>query len=409
MKKSTIVKIVLLALVAVFAFTLVACGGGNTGDNGSGEKITIYLDPNGGDLGDQADEIQVVVGENIGKLPTPTRGGYKFLGWYEDGNERWEIDRKTKAEYDMDAVALWEPLGELVTVEFLVNDSGASLNSDTPYVEVVKGQKISTVLKILPTASRADYNFKGWKDISTGAIVTATTQVNSDIVISPIWEKIVYCLDGTENHGWNAWQEATEATCTSPAQSSRSCGVCGHIEYNVTQEALGHRYGDFSMTTSESGSLVRTQECTECGDKNTEPLNNITYTDFNTPVVDGEIMTGGQYGPTNLVDGDWKYGTFCGKGTGAVTVTLKSKDTNGVYVDVFCVAGAGSATYTVSVTYANGETKDLGLGAFGGNRSESAVKSFEIGAEIVQIVINMPSPSNGMDFWAEIAALTVKN
>lgn len=404
MKKSTFIKVLCLALVSLFAFSLVACGGAGTGNNNA-NKIAIYLDPNGGTL-DGDDVIYVNEGEAIGKLPTPVRGGYTFLGWFEDGNERWEVDRRTKAEYEMEIVALWEAKGDLVTVEFTTGPD-EELNGDVSYVEIVEGERINSVLSKLPTATRPDYKFKGWKDAS-GNTVTVTSKVERDLVLSPIWEKIVYCLDNTENHAWNAWQEATEATCTAPAQSSRSCGVCGHIEYNVTQEALGHKYGDFAMTTSESGSLVRSQECTECGDKNTEPLNNITYTDFNTPVVDGEIMTGGQYGPTNLVDGDWKYGTFCGRGTGAVTVTLKSKDTNGVYVDVFCVAGAGSATYTVSVTYANGDTVDLGLGAFGGNRNESAVKSFDIGREVVQIVVNMPSPSNGMDFWAEIAALTVK-
>ena len=211
MKKSTLIKVLCIVLATLFALSLVACGG-NTEDEG--EKVTVYFDPNGGTLEEGVpDEIQVTVGEKIGRLPTPVRPGYEFLGWYEDGNERWEITRKDEVEAEMELVALWSPLGDLVTVEFTVA-SGETLNGDVLYVDIVKGQRINSALQTLPTASKDDYIFKGWKDAS-GNTVTVTTKVDGDLVLSPVWERIVYCLDGTENHVWNAWQEATEANQTS--------------------------------------------------------------------------------------------------------------------------------------------------------------------------------------------------
>ena len=115
----------------------------------------------------------------------------------------------------------------------------------------------------------------------------------------------------------------------------------------------------------------------------------------------------GTYSVANIVDGDFKTGTFCGKGTGALTVTLTAKDAEGVYVDVFCVSGSGGATYTVSAIYADGTRADIGPGAFGGPREDSATKSFEINAVVVSLIVTMPSPSNGSDYWAEIAACVV--
>ena len=49
---------------------------------------TVTLDPNGGTV--DVSEIECTVGEKYGELPTPTRDGYSFLGWFdakEDGNQ----------------------------------------------------------------------------------------------------------------------------------------------------------------------------------------------------------------------------------------------------------------------------------------------------------------------------------
>lgn len=398
MKRNTLIKVVLLVLVSIFALSLVACTGGGNDDV---EKVTIYLDPNGGTLKEsEADEFEIAIGESIGKLPTPTRGGYEFLGWFEDGNERWEVDRRTKAEYDMEIVALWQPLGDLVTVEFTVGPN-EELVGDVSFLEIVKDQRISTVISKLPTATRPDYLFKGWKD-NKGNTVSLTTKVEGDLVLSPIWERIVYCLDGTENHPWNAWQEATEATCTSPAQSSRVCGVCGHTEYNVTQEALGHKFGSWAIASTDNG-LVRSRVCYECDEKEADPLKNIAYQSFKTPIVDGDCW-GGDKG-ANLFDNTYNDKPIAGKGTGALTVTIEAKEAT--YIDIIAVTGYGSAAYNVVVFFDDGTQQDLGVGAFGSG--EGATKSFDVGRVVTKIVVTQPSPSNGTDYWSEIAILVVPN
>lgn len=395
MKRNTLFKVILLVLVSLFVVSLAACTGGSDDT----EKVTIYLDPNGGTLPEgTADEFEVAIGESIGKLPTPTRGGYEFLGWYEDGNERWEVDRRTKAEYEMEIVALWAPKGDLVTVEFTVGPD-EELLGDVLFLEIVKGQRVSTVISKLPTATRPDYKFKGWKDAS-GNSVSLTTQVNGDLVLSPVWERIIYCLDGTENHPWNAWQEATEATCTTPAQSSRVCGVCGHTEYNVTQEALGHKFGNWTIATTDSG-MVRSRICVECDEKEADPLENIAYGSFKTPVIDGDCW-GGDKG-ANLFDNNYSDKPIAAKGTGALTVTIEAKEAT--YVDIIAVTGYGSAAYNVVVFFDDGTQKDLGVGAFGSG--DSATKPFNVGKAVTKIVITQPSPSNGSDYWSEIAILVV--
>ena len=409
MKKSTLLKIISMVLTAVLVLSFASCfsfGGGDDTSEDDANKVTLYLDPNGGELPEgQSDEIKVTIGEKIGKLPTPTRPGYKFLGWFEDGDERYEIDRKTEAEdYDMDIVALWEAAGTLYSVEFTVA-TDETFVGDKDYYEIVEGQKISSILDSLPTAERADYKFIGWQDQNKNT-VTKGTVVEGDLVLSPKWEKIIYCLDGTENHPWNAWQESAEATCTEPAQSSRVCGACGHTEYNVTQEALGHKYGDYELTVSESGSLLRARTCATCEYIEKNPLKNITYDSFNVPTI-----TGGVYGSDragSLIDGVYNAphtSTVAPNGTGAVSLTLTAKDANGVYIDIFCMTGNGSSQYKVTVTYTDGTSKEIGIGSFGSGAA--ATKAFTVENTVVKIVVHMETPANGTDSLQEMSACLI--
>jgi uncharacterized repeat protein (TIGR02543 family) len=410
MKKSTLLKIISMVLIAATVLSFASCfnfGGGNsnTATEDDSEKATVYLDPNGGKLPeDQSDELKVTIGENFPKLPEPTRLGYNFLGWFEDGDEKYEVSRRTRVDKYHDGVelvALWEAAGTIYSVEFSLLPDEIFLG-DNDYFEVVGGQKISSILDSLPAAEKDGYKFNGWKDQNNNTVTKATT-ITGDLVLTPKWTSIVYCLDGTENHQWNAWQESSEATCTDPAQSSRLCSVCGHTEYNITQEALGHKFGNWAITNSENG-LVRSRICVECDEKEADPLNNIAYDSFKTPVVDGDIW-GTAPGP-NLFDKDYEMNntkSFAGKGTGAIVVTTEAKEST--YVDIIAVTGYGSSAYNVVVTFDDGTEKDLGLGSFGSG--DGATKPFNVGANITKIVVTMPTCSIGSDYWVELSILVV--
>lgn len=198
--------------------------------------VTIYLDANGGQLGEGvADELPIELDTEIGELPTPMRDGYTFLGWYEDGNERWEVDRRTKAEYDMEAVALWE--ANEYTVTFNVESYSTLVG--VSYINIPYGQSASSINKSMPTATREDYVFMGWQD-ENGNEFTKFTIVDCDIALTPIWKLEGVCIDGTENHQWLSWQVTSEPTCTEAGMVSRICMACGETETKQTGAPLGH-------------------------------------------------------------------------------------------------------------------------------------------------------------------------
>ncbi len=367
-----------------------------------GPTVTITLDVDGGTLPEGAvSEWEAVVGTKFGaSLPTPTRPGYTFKGWFEDGDERYDITKKSEVEdYDMYIVALWEAKGEMVMIEFSLGSEETLEAGVEPYFEMVSGERISSFISKLPTAEKSGFKFDYWQD-ANGTKITVTSIITKDTVLTPVWKRVLLCSDGTENHQWNAWQQASEATCTEPAQETRTCNVCGATDYNVTQEAKGHKFGTWATTVTENG-IVRSRVCVECEEKEADPLTNIAFDAFNTPVVDGSGW--GTAKGANLFDGNYTDTPMCGDGTGAFTVIVEAKEA--VWVDIFAVTGQGSAAYTVTVFYADGTSKELPPGSFGSG--ETATKAFTIEAMVTKFVVTMPNPSNGTDFWSEISILVV--
>lgn len=83
--KKTLTILLTLALVAVFAFALVACNdkGNNNGGNTIPAEYTITFDSKGGS---EVAPIKAEAGAQIQAPANPTRNGFEFLGWFESSD-----------------------------------------------------------------------------------------------------------------------------------------------------------------------------------------------------------------------------------------------------------------------------------------------------------------------------------
>lgn len=186
--------------------------------------------------------------------------------------------------------------------------------------------------------------------------------------------------------GWNAYEECTR---------------CDYTSY-VEILAKGHNYDAWTAIV-KGNDVVRSRTCDSCDDKEIEPLKNIAYDTFKTPVIDGEVWGSSQ----SLFDKDYEMNNtkaFTGKGTTGIVVTTEAKEAT--YVDMIAMTGYGTSIYNVVVTYEDGTTKDLGLGSFGSG--DGATKMFNVGAKITKIVITMDSCSVGSDYWIELSILVLE-
>ena len=109
---------------------------------------TLTLDPAGGSV--TPTTMQVSNGEAIGTLPTPTREGFIFDGWYVDGVE---INSGDIWSYSTDKTAIAQWI-EIFTLTLDANGGSVSQNA----IDVINGQSIGT----LPTPTRSGYRFAGW-------------------------------------------------------------------------------------------------------------------------------------------------------------------------------------------------------------------------------------------------------
>ena len=98
----------------------------------------------------------------------PTRDGYKFKGWEYEGNIISASDAWTIAQ-DVTLTAKW---AKVCTITLNVN--GGTLTESTT-ITVVIGEAYT-----LPSPTRTDYNFVGWKNGSTKVALTGVWTIEAD-------------------------------------------------------------------------------------------------------------------------------------------------------------------------------------------------------------------------------------
>ena len=131
------------------------------------KTYTVTLNPNGGSVSPTTKTV--TYGQAYGALPTPTRSGYIFDGWWttkDSGGKQVKADTVCYATGNYTLCARWS---QGVTVSFNPNGGTCSTGSKT----VTYGQAYGT----LPVPKRLGYTFAGWWTVKDagGKKVTAST------------------------------------------------------------------------------------------------------------------------------------------------------------------------------------------------------------------------------------------
>ncbi|HMM06639.1 MAG TPA: InlB B-repeat-containing protein [Clostridiales bacterium] len=147
-------------------------------------KFTIYFDANGGNC--TTPSKTVVYSSTYGPLPTPTRAGYAFIGWYSASGELVSSSSPVQVTGDATVYAHWVTSG--YTVYFDAGGGSCSPSSKTVDYNSAYGT--------LPTPTRTGYTFAGWYT-STGMRVTSTSIVANaaDITLTAKWNILYYSIN----------------------------------------------------------------------------------------------------------------------------------------------------------------------------------------------------------------------
>lgn len=157
-------------------------------------KGVVSFNANGGSVETLSKTVNS--GEAYGTLPTPTRTGYNFTGWYTALSGGTEVTPETVFSGSEDVVlyARWSLI--YYTVHFNANGGTVSKTYKIAYY----GKPIET----LPTPTRAYYTFDGWyTEASGGTLVTSDTFFNrvEDITLYAHWNLITSTVSFNANGG----------------------------------------------------------------------------------------------------------------------------------------------------------------------------------------------------------------
>jgi len=158
-RNSKALLIVLIMIMCVASMFLVSCG----------KKYTVTL--NGSDL----DPVQVAENETY-NLPTPTKTGYEFVGWYQTEDFSGDALTTITVTADTTVFAKWE---KVYAINLMLD--GGQLSSSTIYVK--DGANIYNAVKdLVPTKENAQ--FDAWMMTSTTALNDVQTIKGADVTLT---------------------------------------------------------------------------------------------------------------------------------------------------------------------------------------------------------------------------------
>lgn len=147
------------------------------------KRVSVGFDVNGGELTSGLVKF-VTYGSAYGTLPTPTRTGYTFDGWYTSamGGSQVTAASVVAVRFDHTLYAHWT--GGNITVTFNANGGTVSPSSKTVRLGDCYGS--------LPFASKTGYYFWGWYTAADGGTeVTPNDRPSAAITLYAHWYEYV--------------------------------------------------------------------------------------------------------------------------------------------------------------------------------------------------------------------------
>ena len=147
------------------------------------KTYTVYLNANGGEV--SKDRMDVAYDSKLTGLPTPTRTGYTFAGWYDGDGKRYYATTTYKVDGDLTLTAKWT--AKTYTVKFDANGGTVSPTSKKATYDAALGE--------LPVPTRTGYTFLGWFDANDQEVTSETIFRNTaTTTYTAKWEANTYTV-----------------------------------------------------------------------------------------------------------------------------------------------------------------------------------------------------------------------
>lgn len=271
------------------------------------EKTCIISFDGAGGSFNGTDELQIKFGSPI-TLPTATRTGYTFLGWYYQG-ERFtdSVLDYNKHSQEMTLVAKWEAKTCAITFD----PNGGSLSSGT-----TRNVKYDSYVS-LPTPTKKGFVFSGWY-YNNIRVYDGSWKYTDSVKLVAKWSSqsytINYNLEGGVNNSKNP--SHYDSGSTTPIYEPTREGYTFAGWRSNLSSTLNKSY---SIPLGTTGNITLTAYWTALtytitydvngGDALSSTKQTVTYGNYETlkkPTRPGYVFVGWYKGTTKVTDGTWK-------------------------------------------------------------------------------------------------------
>ena len=211
--------------------------------------LTVTLEPNGGALDEGVSTaVSVMRGSTYGTLPSPSRTGYSFIGWYTDAMDGHPVLSTTKVTATDDHIlyAHWKA-DPVITFDVQASDVTAPASQTVAWGGTVTDPSTlaaSAGWTVGSTTVRAGYSFRGWfadaacttpYDFSSAVIADATLYAKWDVatgsleISKQLGDATTEAQAATEFEMQVTLADATGAALTGSYPWARSDGASGTL------------------------------------------------------------------------------------------------------------------------------------------------------------------------------------
>lgn len=181
-------------------------------------RVTVTFDANGGSC--STGSKIVTYGQKYGTLPSATRSGYSFLGWYNASGKKVTADTVCTNGVSHTLTAKWQKKATKCTLKFNGNGGNVSYKSKTYTAGKIIGS--------MPTAKKSGYVFKGWYTKKSGG-----TRVGYSTVLSSAKNRTLYAH----------WSVPTQSTLKYKFDNTYE-GFDYSYDYTIPVGAYKYMFGD---------------------------------------------------------------------------------------------------------------------------------------------------------------------
>ena len=228
------------------------------------KKVVVWYDDNKATWDKELAPKIVVKGKKYGKLPTPTKKGHKFLGWYTKLKGGKKVTAKTKAKKDQVLYAHWEFISKRAMLE-------------NPVIKKMSGEKWVQ----WDTIYFGSYMFDAGDNPDKIEWKVLELQGNKALVIS------TDCIDAVpyQNRKYlgNSLYDVSEA-CTWETSDIRKW--LNGTENTALLGYEGYHYSDFygkAFTEQERSMILDTQVTNSLGNATTDKIFLLSVEEYDTP------------------------------------------------------------------------------------------------------------------------------